>query len=242
MIDVRNAYEHAVGTFAPPLGVKLLLPPVKTFAEMPAWLASADVSSELSSASKVLAFCTGGVRCERFTSLLRERFPSKEVFQLEGGIQRYMEAGEKGLLGGQSAWAGRLFVFDERPPVRLAGCLEEGVGGGGSACSDGSGAPASAGAAPHKDLVLGRCLLCSAPWDQYLGWLRCAKCGMLVLVCQECQGLEGGGAARERELLEKLTCEVCKHRPTQAAQKQQHPKEKKERKMREGRKRERGEQ
>jgi UPF0176 protein len=61
---------------------------------------------------RVATFCTGGIRCEKFTSfLLTKGF--KEVFQLKGGILKYLEEiPEK-----ESRWNGHCFVFDERRGV-----------------------------------------------------------------------------------------------------------------------------
>lgn len=112
-------------------------------------------------------------------------------------------------LPSSSLWAGKLFVFDERPAVALAGRLpllpprsRGGAGGDGNDDDDGDDeggggvdavagrpAPATTAAAtsnPHIPGVLGRCVLCDAPWDTY-AWLRCARCGVLVLVCAACQ-------------------------------------------------------
>ena len=63
----------------------------------------------------VVTYCTGGVRCEVLTSLMRNR-GFEEVYQLDGGIVRYGEAyGDRGL------WEGRLYVFDERMTMPLGG-------------------------------------------------------------------------------------------------------------------------
>jgi UPF0176 protein len=188
LVDVRNAYEHAVGNFAAPPHVARLLPAVRTTAELPAWVEAH--AGEFEGAARVLTYCTGGVRCERFTALLRARFPHAPlVAQLEGGVVRYLEAAEAGALPGSSQWEGRLFLFDDRPPD--------------SAPSAGGGAGAGAGAA----VPVGRCLLCAGPWDAYVAWLRCLHCGMLVLVCAACLG----GGEREAALarLPPLACALC---------------------------------
>ena len=110
LIDVRNEYEWEIGRLLPPAGVAQLLPPTRTFAELPAWVEAH--AAELQRGARgggIFTYCTGGVRCERFSALLRTRFPGAPVFQLGGGIQRYMEAGEDGGLDavGGSRWAGR---------------------------------------------------------------------------------------------------------------------------------------
>jgi hypothetical protein len=131
---------------------------------------------------------TGGIRCERFSALVRERFPALDVVQLSGGVQRYMEAAEAGSLPGRSVWRGKLFNFDDRP----AGATV-------------TGAPAS----PHLPGVLGRCVRCAAPWDDYR-WLRCAPCGVLVLVCDGCAAAAaGGGAEQQQQWRAALRCAEC---------------------------------
>ena len=112
------------------------------------------------------------------------------MVQLSGGVQRYMEAAEAGSLPGRSVWRGKLFNFDDRP----AGATV-------------TGAPAS----PHQPGVLGRCVRCAAPWDDYR-WLRCAPCGVLVLVCDGCAAgaaAAGGGAEQQQQWRAALRCAEC---------------------------------
>lgn len=139
----------------------------------------------------------------------------ERVFQLGGGVQRYMEAAEAGGLGAgveegpdaaaapRSLWAGRMFVFDERPAVALAGSLE--------ARPAEPGAPVPpAPAPPHVKAVLGRCVGCGTPWDQY-AWLRCVGCGVLVLACDACakvareaEDAAGGPSQRKKQKRQRL--------------------------------------
>jgi salicylate hydroxylase len=186
LVDVRNAYEHAVGAFRAPPHVTRLLPAVRTTAELPGWVEAH--AGAFAGAARLLAYCTGGVRCEKFTALLRARFPdAPQVAQLEGGVVRYLEAAARGALPSESCWAGRLFLFDERPPSALPPAPSADAGG-----------PARA--------PVGRCLLCARPWDVYLSWLRCGRCGMLVLACAPCLG----GAREEADAqVPHLTCALC---------------------------------
>jgi UPF0176 protein len=57
-------------------------------------------------------FCTGGIRCEKSTALLRAQ-GFDEVYHLEGGILKYLETVPEA----QSLWQGQCFVFDERVSV-----------------------------------------------------------------------------------------------------------------------------
>lgn len=106
LIDTRNDYEVAIGTFKGAID-----PDIKTFTELPAWL---DAHSELLSAqgAKIAMFCTGGIRCEKSTALLKMR-GFDEVYHLEGGILKYLEEVPEA----DSQWQGECFVFDERVSV-----------------------------------------------------------------------------------------------------------------------------
>jgi UPF0176 protein len=108
LVDTRNDYEVALGTFAGAID-----PRVKTFAELPQWLAHApEMQAVDGKKPKVAMFCTGGIRCEKSTALLRAQ-GFEEVFHLEGGILKYLET----VPPNQSQWQGECFVFDERVSV-----------------------------------------------------------------------------------------------------------------------------
>ncbi|MEO0853354.1 MAG: rhodanese-related sulfurtransferase, partial [Cyanobacteria bacterium J06648_11] len=103
-IDVRNEYEIAIGTFEGAIN-----PHMRSFGELPAWVRQA---SALKNKPKVAMFCTGGIRCEKSTALLRaEGFT--EVFHLQGGILNYLAT----VPASESRWRGECFVFDERVAV-----------------------------------------------------------------------------------------------------------------------------
>lgn len=112
LVDTRNDYEVAIGSFK-----RALDPRVKTFADLPQWLAQQALEGgALHAASgkrpKVAMFCTGGIRCEKSTALMRLR-GYEEVYHLEGGILKYLETVDPA----QSLWQGECFVFDERVSV-----------------------------------------------------------------------------------------------------------------------------
>jgi len=72
VIDVRNAYETAIGTIRPPEhGATLLDPKLRNSREWPKWLASKETQEKLHGKT-VLTFCTGGIRCERATALINQ--------------------------------------------------------------------------------------------------------------------------------------------------------------------------
>ena len=108
LIDTRNDYEVAVGTFSGAIN-----PQTKTFREFPAWF-QAERERLLGAGvpPKVAMFCTGGIRCEKSTAFLRAQ-GLDEVYHLQGGILKYLESVPEE----QSLWQGECFVFDERVTV-----------------------------------------------------------------------------------------------------------------------------
>ena len=104
VIDTRNDYEVALGTFR-----NALDPGTKSFAEFPRW---AEARREEFSGRKVAMFCTGGIRCEKATAYMRV-LGVEQVFHLKGGILKYLEDVPQE----ESLWQGECFVFDERVSV-----------------------------------------------------------------------------------------------------------------------------
>lgn len=105
LIDTRNDYEVAIGTFEGAID-----PKTKSFREFPEYIkAHYDPSKH----KKVAMFCTGGIRCEKASSfMLGEGF--EEVFHLKGGILKYLETVPEA----ETKWSGDCFVFDNRVTVR----------------------------------------------------------------------------------------------------------------------------
>jgi UPF0176 protein len=104
VVDTRNDYEVALGTF--PGAVD---PGTRFFSEFPDWVRT---NLDPETTPRVALFCTGGIRCEKATALLKGLgFP--EVYHLEGGILRYLER----VPASDSLWRGDCFVFDERVTV-----------------------------------------------------------------------------------------------------------------------------
>ena len=101
MIDVRNNYESKVGHFE-----GAILPDLKNFYDFPEWLDSAGIPKD----KKVLMYCTGGIRCEKFSVIMKDK-GWEDVNQLHGGILNYAkkEGGEH--------FEGKCFVFDDRLTV-----------------------------------------------------------------------------------------------------------------------------
>lgn len=111
VVDTRNRYEYAAGTFK-----NAIDPNTETFREFPAF-----VDEHLSDAKhkKIAMFCTGGIRCEKSTSLLLQQ-GFEEVYHLKGGILNYLNT----IPEEESLWKGECFVFDGR--VGVGHGVEEG--------------------------------------------------------------------------------------------------------------------
>ena len=106
LLDVRNAYEWEIGHFE---GAER--PLLDQFREFPAYAKKMKETRDPSQ-TKVMMYCTGGIRCEVYSALLKKE-GFEEVYQLEGGIIQY------GLDEGTHHWKGKLFVFDDRLAVPL---------------------------------------------------------------------------------------------------------------------------
>lgn len=114
VIDTRNDYEVAIGTFRGAVD-----PQTRSFRDFPAWF-RAHRKTLLNGKQRVAMFCTGGIRCEKSTSFLRSE-GVEEVYHLKGGILKYLEQVPES----ESLWQGECFVFDER--VSLGHGLAQGT-------------------------------------------------------------------------------------------------------------------
>lgn len=105
VLDTRNDYEWAVGRFS-----NSILPEIKNFRELPDYI---DQNLEQFKDKDVLMYCTAGVRCERATAYLNVKGVAQNVYQIEGGIQRYVEKYPDGYFRGTN------YVFDNRITVKI---------------------------------------------------------------------------------------------------------------------------
>ena len=174
LIDARNVYESRVGHFKVQ-GIPTLLTNTRKYTSLTDVL---HQSKEHIAGKVVFMFCTGGVRCERASVYLQaltksEQWkglePPKGIYQLEGGIQRYLETFGSTDNKDQKVeclYRGKNFVFDHR---RTDPCTGSGV--------------------------VGNCMLCYKVWDDYDNGFapsdnregRCCKCRILVLICDSCR-------------------------------------------------------
>ncbi|WP_284164871.1 rhodanese-related sulfurtransferase [Frigidibacter sp. SD6-1] len=104
VIDTRNDYEVAIGTFEGAVD-----PGIRTFRDFPDWWRTHAAEFE---GKRVAMFCTGGIRCEKSTNFLLGEGVA-DVFHLKGGILKYLEEVPKA----ESLWNGACFVFDQRVSV-----------------------------------------------------------------------------------------------------------------------------
>ncbi|WP_299047501.1 rhodanese-related sulfurtransferase [uncultured Tateyamaria sp.] len=104
VIDTRNDYEVAIGTFDGAID-----PATRSFGEFPAWW---EANKHRFHGQKVAMFCTGGIRCEKSTNYLLGQ-GVEDVFHLKGGILKYLEE----VPAARSTWRGDCFVFDGRVSV-----------------------------------------------------------------------------------------------------------------------------
>ena len=104
IIDTRNNYEVDIGTFK-----NAINPNIATFRELPNFV---ENNLKPKTRKKIAMFCTGGIRCEKATSLMIKK-GFQDVYHLKGGILKYLETIDKD----KSLWEGECFVFDERVAV-----------------------------------------------------------------------------------------------------------------------------
>lgn len=105
VLDTRNDYETHIGTFKGAID-----PKTTTFREFPEYV---EQNLDKNKHKKVAMFCTGGIRCEKASSYMKQQ-GFEEVYHLQGGILKYLENVPKE----ESLWEGECFVFDQRVGVK----------------------------------------------------------------------------------------------------------------------------
>lgn len=114
VLDGRNNYEAAIGKF-----VGAITPDIRYFRQFPEYI---DKNLDQFKDKTVFMYCTGGIRCERASAYLNEKNVAKKIYQVEGGIHRYIEQFPDGFFRGKN------YVFDKRISVKvnddiLSSCL-----------------------------------------------------------------------------------------------------------------------
>ncbi|QKY71168.1 rhodanese-related sulfurtransferase [Lentibacillus sp. CBA3610] len=106
ILDARNDYEYDLGHFR-----GAIRPDIEAFRELPDWIRE---NKDQLKDKKVLTYCTGGIRCEKFSGWLMDE-GIEDVNQLDGGIVSYGKDSEvQGKL-----WDGKCYVFDQRISVPI---------------------------------------------------------------------------------------------------------------------------
>jgi predicted sulfurtransferase len=141
IFDARNDYEWKIGRFE-----NAITPDIQNFRELPDYI---EKNLETFKDKQVLMYCTGGIRCERASAYLNEKNIAKKVYQMNGGIHRYVEQYPDGFFRGKN------YVFDNRIAVAV-----------------------------NND-ILGSCLLCNTPCDDYYNCLN-ALCNKHFIGCAPC--------------------------------------------------------
>lgn len=107
LIDVRNDYEWKVGHFE-----GAILPELETFRDFSDYIEHLKKLYDAKK-TKVMMYCTGGIRCELYSALMKQK-GFDTIYQLQGGVIKY------GLEEGVKHWKGKLFVFDDRMVVPIS--------------------------------------------------------------------------------------------------------------------------
>jgi hypothetical protein len=190
--------------------------------EFPVWLDSEETKARLKG-KQVAMYCTGGIRCERASALLKYKMETdpniaelgiKGVYQLQGGIDKYFKEFPDG-----GFWKGKNYTFDKRfahAPVENESKDHEGD--------------------DRKLSPLGKCEACLKPWDRYRGKRRCPTCGVPSLICKECYMADQNGL---KKLDKSIRCDLCVSQNVQS-KKALRDKEQKELEEYENRQRARG--
>ncbi|KAK9282808.1 hypothetical protein L1049_011030 [Liquidambar formosana] len=169
LLDVRNGYEWDIGHFC---GAQR--PNVDCFRSTSFGLSQSEViaSDPLADVDKertnILMYCTGGIRCDVYSSILRQR-GFQNLFTLKGGVSHYLEN------EGPVEWIGNLFVFDSRLSLPPSAYKPEAT------------TQASKTQQASENSTFARCYICGSQLSD-LRHRNCANldCNLLFLCCKDC--------------------------------------------------------
>lgn len=176
--DGRNAMEAEIGKFK-----NAVVPDVKTTHDFIAEIESGKY--DWMKDKPVVSYCTGGIRCEILSALMKNR-GFKEVYQIDGGIVRY---GEK--FGNDGLWEGSLYVFDKRMHTEFG-----------------------LGAEDPGFVQLGHCIHCGVGNNSFVNCINEDTCRQQVLICDDCASdIRTSHCGREdcQEVAEQLASGVNEH-------------------------------
>ncbi|KAG0291665.1 thiosulfate sulfurtransferase (rhodanese)-like domain-containing protein 2 [Linnemannia gamsii] len=178
VLDVRNYYESSIGRFP-----GAITPPIRKFSSFRDYV---DRNKELFAGKTILSYCTGGIRCEKATSYMRQSLGSGKgddvkVLMLEGGIHNYLEwikqeRTSKETPQQESLWLGKNYIFDARQSLGL------------DERNDTLGAIDTSDATGSTQLI-SSCEGCAAPCARYV---KCDGfgCHRLIISCTKCSPMD----------------------------------------------------
>lgn len=182
LIDCRNAYESDIGYFVAP-NTTTFLTNTRKYSELPQVFVQHQ--EQLQHSDRILLYCTGGVRCERAGAFLQTLLPDKDIYQLQGGIQKYLLQVQQS----DSYFCGKNFCFDPRryDPIYR----RDKIVGRCKVCE---------GECDHYDAV--------APKhpSQSATTIRCGKCRVLLLVCEGCRETVSGFGQESSDQRKSVYC------------------------------------
>jgi len=195
---------------------KWIDPKMRKSTEFPVWLDDPQTKEQLRG-KQVLMYCTGGIRCERASALLKYKMETdpdmkdlgiQGVYQLQGGIDKYFKEFPDG-----GYWKGKNYVFDKRfahAPQAVHVQQHEAAATSTGAKDD---KPVTADAIKTTATTttttttpLSKCEACLKPWDKFRGKRRCPTCGVPSLICRDCWQADQDGI---RKIDKTIRCDLC---------------------------------
>ena len=198
LLDVRNVYESRVGHFAVP-DVPTMLTNTRKYSDLPRMVLQNKHHFE--DKEEVFMYCTGGVRCERFSVLLQSMYPQTTFYQLKGGIQTYLKEAQQ-----------QQDEIPQQDEIQPGGEVQQPI------VQERTGDDNASSTSKEyyyrgknfvfdprrtdplqvpgmQNQVVGTCLVCHVPHDDYDNGhapcenceARCINCRMLILVCNTCR-------------------------------------------------------
>ena len=222
VIDVRNHYEAAIGRFDGQMatskkkrseeeeeegdggggeeggGATYIDPKMRKSTDFTSWLAEEETKQKLEGKT-VMMFCTGGIRCERASAYLNSQIGNKVkgVFQLQGGIERYLTEFPSG-----GFWRGKNFVFDKREAISAGNVNGDGGVVRKDVAASSNSSSSSIGKKEEEEKMSewgAECAKCKKPWDRYIGKRKCYTCGVPVLVCDNCMSQSSSASVTKKK-------------------------------------------
>mmetsp|Transcript_36660 Transcript_36660/g.59131 ORF Transcript_36660/g.59131 Transcript_36660/m.59131 type:complete len:437 (+) Transcript_36660:189-1499(+) len=174
VLDTRNHYETAVGTFK-----NAVDPKIRCFSQFPSWLES---NKDMLKGKQVAMFCTGGIRCEKASAYVKNLNVASDVYQLQGGIHSYLERFSESAT--QSGLGTRFAKEDDKTHAQpQEECLYEGIN---FQFDDRFSKPVVGEGKDVKQYHASKCQDCGQQWNVTRKQVQCVVCKDFVLICDKC--------------------------------------------------------